>query len=117
MLGVPGGAGWVEVVGGRSPAGQQVQGVLGGGSGLGTELLSPHSTQYPQPSIADDAERTKQTIEAWQGMDGKQGGDPAKLTDALVELAALEEPPARFAAGVDAVATFEQTANELLAQA
>jgi hypothetical protein len=35
-------------------------------------------------------------------MDGKQGGDPAKLAAALVELAALEEPPVRFAAGADA---------------
>jgi NAD(P)-dependent dehydrogenase (short-subunit alcohol dehydrogenase family) len=82
-----------------------------------TELLSPQSTQYAEPSIADYAERTKQTIEAWQGMDGKQGGDPAKLADALVELAALEEPPVRFAAGADAVATFEQKATDLLAQA
>jgi NAD(P)-dependent dehydrogenase (short-subunit alcohol dehydrogenase family) len=82
-----------------------------------TELLSPQSTQYAEPSIADYAERTKQTIEAWQGMDGKQGGDPAKLAAALVELTALEEPPVRFAAGADAVATFEQKAKQLLAQA
>jgi NAD(P)-dependent dehydrogenase (short-subunit alcohol dehydrogenase family) len=82
-----------------------------------TELLTPQSTQYAEPSIEDYAERTKQTIEAWRGMDGKQGGDPAKLADALVELAALAEPPARFAAGADAVATFEQKASELLAQA
>jgi NAD(P)-dependent dehydrogenase (short-subunit alcohol dehydrogenase family) len=82
-----------------------------------TELLSPQSTQYAEPSIADYADRTKQTIEAWQGMDGTQGGDPAKLADALVELAALAEPPVRFAAGADAVATFEQKASELLAQA
>jgi NAD(P)-dependent dehydrogenase (short-subunit alcohol dehydrogenase family) len=82
-----------------------------------TELLSPQSTQYAEPSIADYVERTQQTIEAWQGMDGKQCGDPAKLADALVELAALEEPPARFAAGGDAVAVFEQKANDLLVQA
>jgi NAD(P)-dependent dehydrogenase (short-subunit alcohol dehydrogenase family) len=82
-----------------------------------TELLTPQSTQYAEPSIEDYAERTKQTIEAWKGMDGKQGGDPAKLADALVELAALDEPPMRFAAGADAVATFEQKANQLLAQA
>jgi hypothetical protein len=50
-------------------------------------------------------------------MDGKQGGDPAKLADALVRLAGLEDPPARFAAGIDAVGAFEQKANELLAQA
>jgi NAD(P)-dependent dehydrogenase (short-subunit alcohol dehydrogenase family) len=82
-----------------------------------TELLTPQSTQYAEPSIEDYADRTTSTVEAWQGMDGKQGGDPAKLAHALVELAALEEPPARFAAGADAVATFEQKANALLAQA
>lgn len=82
-----------------------------------TELLTPQSTHYAEPSIADYAERTKQTIEAWQGMDGKQGGDPAKLADALIELAALDEPPLRFAAGADAVAAFEQKADQLLAQA
>jgi NAD(P)-dependent dehydrogenase (short-subunit alcohol dehydrogenase family) len=82
-----------------------------------TELLSPQSTQYAEPSIEDYAERTKQTIEAWKGMHGRQGGDPAKLADALVQLAALDEPPVRFAAGADAVALFEQKANQLLTQA
>jgi len=38
-------------------------------------------------------------------MNGKQGGDPAKLAKALVQLAGLAEPPARFAAGADAVQT------------
>lgn len=82
-----------------------------------TELLTPQSTQYAEPSIEDYAERTTATVKAWKGMDGKQGGDPARLADALVQLAALEEPPVRFAAGADAVATFEQKASELLAQA
>ena len=82
-----------------------------------TELLSPQSTQYAGPSIEDYAERTKQTIQAWQGMHGTQGGDPTKLAQALVQLAALDEPPARFAAGADAVATFQQKANQLIAQA
>src|SRR3954464_5445204 len=44
-----------------------------------TELLSPQSTQYAEASIEDYADRTNQTIAAWQGMDGKQGGDPTKL--------------------------------------
>jgi NAD(P)-dependent dehydrogenase (short-subunit alcohol dehydrogenase family) len=82
-----------------------------------TELLTPQSTQYAESSIEDYAERTTATVQAWQGMDGKQGGDPAKLAAALIELAALAEPPVRFAAGADAVATFEQKANELVAQA
>jgi hypothetical protein len=50
-------------------------------------------------------------------MDGKQGGDPARLAHALVTLVALKEPPTRFAAGADAVQTFEAKANTLLAQA
>src|SRR6185312_6460150 len=54
-----------------------------------TELLTPQSTQYAPSSIADYADRTAATIEAWQGMDGKQGGNPAKLAAALVRLAAL----------------------------
>lgn len=82
-----------------------------------TELLSTDSTTYAQPSIDDYAERTRETVAAWNSMNGKQGGDPAKLADALVHLAGLEEPPARFAAGADAVATFEAKANTLLAQA
>ena len=50
-------------------------------------------------------------------MNGKQGGDPAKLADALVQLAGLKEPPVRFAAGADAVQTFEAKGKTLLAQA
>jgi NAD(P)-dependent dehydrogenase (short-subunit alcohol dehydrogenase family) len=76
-----------------------------------TELLSPQSTQYAQPSIDDYAERTAATVRAWQGMDGKQAGDPAKLAAALIQLVALDEPPVRFAAGADAVAVFEQKAH------
>jgi hypothetical protein len=50
-------------------------------------------------------------------MNGQQGGDPAKLANALVQLAGQEEPPLRWVAGADAVATAEQKARDLLAQA
>ena len=56
-------------------------------------------------------------VAAWESVDGKQTGDPAKLADALVKLVALKNPPARFAAGADAVQTFKAKANTLLAQA
>jgi NAD(P)-dependent dehydrogenase (short-subunit alcohol dehydrogenase family) len=82
-----------------------------------TELLTPESTKYAASSIEDYAERTEQTITDWKSMNGQQGGDPAKLADALVHLAGLEEPPLRFAAGADAVAAFERRADNLLAQA
>ena len=82
-----------------------------------TELLSPDSTTYATPSIDDYAERARATVAAWNSMDGKQGGDPAKLAATLVELAGMAEPPTRFAAGGDAVQTFETKAKTLLAQA
>lgn len=82
-----------------------------------TELLSPQSTQYAEPSIEDYADTTRATVEAWKGMDGQQGGDPAKLGRAIVDLAALEEPPMRFIAGADAVAATEAKAQTLLDQA
>ena len=82
-----------------------------------TELLSPQSTNYAEPSIEDYAERTRATVAAWKGMDGQQGGDPAKLADALVQLVALDDPPLRFAAGADAVDVFEEKAKTLLEQA
>ncbi len=61
--------------------------------------------------------RTEQTVAAWNGMNGQQGGDPAKLANALVQLASQDEPPLRFAAGADAVEVVEKQAEDLLAQA
>jgi NAD(P)-dependent dehydrogenase (short-subunit alcohol dehydrogenase family) len=82
-----------------------------------TELLSDDSTAYAKPSIADYADKTGEIVAAWKSMNGKQGGDPAKLADALVKLVALKEPPARFVAGADAVQALEAKANTLLDQA
>ena len=82
-----------------------------------TELLTPESTKYAESSIKDYAERTEQTVTAWKSMNGQQGGDPAKLADAHVTLADSKQPPLRFAAGADAVATVEQKGRDLLAQA
>jgi len=82
-----------------------------------TELLTEESTNYPKPLIDDYAEKTKQTVTAWKGMNGLQGGDPGKLARALVQLASQDQPPLRWAAGADAIGTFERKANDLLAQA
>jgi NAD(P)-dependent dehydrogenase (short-subunit alcohol dehydrogenase family) len=82
-----------------------------------TELLSPESTNYAEASIDDYAERTTQTVAAWNAMNGQQSGDPAKLATALVQLASQDEPPRRWVAGADAIATVEQKAKDLLAQA
>ena len=82
-----------------------------------TELLTDESTKWPEASIDDYAEKTRQTVTAWKKMNGLQGGDPAKLAKALVQLAGQREPPLRWPAGADAVETFEKKAKELLAQA
>jgi NAD(P)-dependent dehydrogenase (short-subunit alcohol dehydrogenase family) len=82
-----------------------------------TELLvEGASSIWPELSIDDYADRTTATIAAWKSMNGKQGGDPAKLAAALVTVAGLEQPPLRFLAGADAVQTAEQKAKELLEQ-
>jgi NAD(P)-dependent dehydrogenase (short-subunit alcohol dehydrogenase family) len=81
-----------------------------------TELLTNESTAYAELSIDDYAERTAQTRPAWEAMSGKQGGDPAKFAKALVTVVDQEQPPLRWVAGADAVATVEQKATELLAQ-
>jgi NAD(P)-dependent dehydrogenase (short-subunit alcohol dehydrogenase family) len=82
-----------------------------------TELLTPESTQYAESTIEDYAERTAQTVAAWQSMNGQQGGDPAKLADALIHLAELDQPPLRFAAGADAVGRIDTRAAQLQNQA
>jgi NAD(P)-dependent dehydrogenase (short-subunit alcohol dehydrogenase family) len=81
-----------------------------------TELLTKESTSYAETSIEDYDERTANTRPAWEAMSGKQTNDPAKLAKALVTLVDQEQPPLRWVAGADAVATVEQKANELLAQ-
>jgi NAD(P)-dependent dehydrogenase (short-subunit alcohol dehydrogenase family) len=81
-----------------------------------TELLEPESTTFAELSIDDYAERTAETIPAWQAMNGRQAGDPDKLARALVELAGSDEPPLRWVAGDDAVEGIEQKARLLLAQ-
>ncbi len=49
---------------------------------------------------------------------GKQGGDPAKLARALVQIASEQPPPRRFiaGAGAGAIATAEQKVADLKAQ-
>ena len=81
-----------------------------------TELLTNESTSYAETSIDDYARRTAQTRPAWEAMSGKQTNDPAKLVKALLTVVDREQPPLRWVAGADAVATVEQKANELLAQ-
>jgi NAD(P)-dependent dehydrogenase (short-subunit alcohol dehydrogenase family) len=81
-----------------------------------TELLTQDSTAYAEPSIKDYAERTAAQQEWWKAQNGQQGGDPAKLAQALLTIVSQEKPPHRFIAGADAIATTEQKIADLQAQ-
>jgi len=82
-----------------------------------TELLvEGSSTIWPELDIDDYAELTAQTIDAWRGMNGLQGGDPRKLAEALVILSDSGELPLRFVAGADVMAGVEQNLATIRAQ-
>jgi NAD(P)-dependent dehydrogenase (short-subunit alcohol dehydrogenase family) len=77
-----------------------------------TELLTEESTKYAEPSIEDYAERNASQREFWEGQNGQQPGDPAKLAQALLTVTQEEQPPFRFIAGADAIAQAEQKLAE-----
>jgi NAD(P)-dependent dehydrogenase (short-subunit alcohol dehydrogenase family) len=81
-----------------------------------TELLTEQSTNYAEPSIADYDERRGPLVEYWKAQNGQQSGDPAKLARALITIASEKQPPRRFIAGADAIATAEQKIADLKAQ-
>jgi NAD(P)-dependent dehydrogenase (short-subunit alcohol dehydrogenase family) len=81
-----------------------------------TELLTDQSTTYAKPSIADYDERRGPLLEYWKAQNGQQSGDPAKLARALITIASEKQPPRRFIAGADAIATAEQKIADLKAQ-
>jgi NAD(P)-dependent dehydrogenase (short-subunit alcohol dehydrogenase family) len=80
-----------------------------------TELLTEQSTEYAASSVTDYDERRAQQIAFWKSQNGQQSGDPAKLAQALLTIAAQEPPPRRFIAGADAIAGAEQKIAELKA--
>ena len=82
-----------------------------------TELLvEGASTIWPDLTAEDYAERTEQTMTAWSGMNGLQGGDPAKLATAMVSLSDSGALPLRFVAGADAMAAVEANLQTIQAQ-
>ena len=81
-----------------------------------TELLTEQSTNYAEPSIADYDDRRGPLLEYWKAQNGQQSGDPAKLARALITIASEKQPPRRFIAGADALATAEQKIADLKAQ-
>jgi NAD(P)-dependent dehydrogenase (short-subunit alcohol dehydrogenase family) len=83
---------------------------------LRTELLEPASTTWSEPTIEDYAERSAMFRSAFEGVNGKQPGDPAKLANALIKLLSQNEPPKRWLAGADAINDAEKKISELQQQ-
>jgi NAD(P)-dependent dehydrogenase (short-subunit alcohol dehydrogenase family) len=81
-----------------------------------TELLTEQSTNYAEPSIADYDDRRGPLVEYWKAQNGQQSGDPAKLARAVITIASQKQPPRRFIAGADAIATAEQKIADLKTQ-
>ncbi|HEX8547941.1 MAG TPA: SDR family NAD(P)-dependent oxidoreductase [Cytophagaceae bacterium] len=81
-----------------------------------TELLEPTSTTWPENKIEDYALRSSELRSIFEGVNGKQPGDPAKLANALITIASGEEPPKRWVAGADAVSEAERKISELQQQ-
>jgi NAD(P)-dependent dehydrogenase (short-subunit alcohol dehydrogenase family) len=68
-----------------------------------TDLLDERNVSYAQSSIADYAHEGS-AQQMWSGYDGVQPGNPDRLGDVLVKLAAMAAPPHIFVAGSDALA-------------
>ncbi len=68
-----------------------------------TDLLDARNVRYSTNTI-DDYAAEGSTREMWTPYHGTQQGDPAKLGDALVKIAGMENPPKLFVAGSDALA-------------
>jgi NAD(P)-dependent dehydrogenase (short-subunit alcohol dehydrogenase family) len=81
-----------------------------------TELLEPASTTWSESTIEDYSERSAQFRSAFEGVNGKQPGDPAKLADALIKIAGENEPPKRWLAGADAIDDAEKKITALQEQ-
>jgi NAD(P)-dependent dehydrogenase (short-subunit alcohol dehydrogenase family) len=81
-----------------------------------TSLLDAHNVRWVSKIIEDYApEGTAKDM--WSQYDGKQPGDPAKLGDALVQIAAMQNPPKVFIAGGDALDVITPAIEERLREA
>jgi hypothetical protein len=65
-------------------------------------------------SIEDYAPCTAETQASSEAQNGQQGGDVARLAQALVTIAGQEQPPRRFVTGADAIGIAEQKASLLM---
>ena len=78
-----------------------------------TDFLDESSIRYGRKVVADYAEHSANLRALYDGRNGQQAGDPAKLAATIVDLAGREKPPLRFVAGSDAVGMLETKIESL----
>ncbi|MET8811675.1 oxidoreductase [Streptomyces sp. NPDC004549] len=66
-----------------------------------TDFLDPSSASYGDVEVPDYAAYSAEQKAGYDAANHQQTGDPVKYGQALVALAASDEPPVRFAAGPD----------------
>src|SRR5258707_1606865 len=81
-----------------------------------TDLLDAQNVRWVNKVVEDYApEGTARDM--WSRYHGTQPGDPAKLGDALVKIAAMPNPPKTFVAGSDALDVIRPAIEERLREA
>jgi NAD(P)-dependent dehydrogenase (short-subunit alcohol dehydrogenase family) len=78
-----------------------------------SRLLDQGSASFIETKI-DDYAAEGSTRDMWAPYDGKQNGDPKKLGQALVKIAAMDKPLKLFLAGSDAVEVLTPVVEERL---
>jgi NAD(P)-dependent dehydrogenase (short-subunit alcohol dehydrogenase family) len=78
-----------------------------------TDFLDATSAEYASAQINDYAHLSADLRRAYAARNHNQAGDPAKLARAITSLAKDTNPPLRFLAGSDAVASVRQKIGRL----
>lgn len=105
-------AGWSEALSRElEPFGVSVTSVHPGQ--FNTDFLDASSLGRGDIPIADYQSLNDARHKFVIGRNHTQPGDPKKLAAAIMELASLKDPPARWAAGTDALQSFEDRARQL----
>jgi NAD(P)-dependent dehydrogenase (short-subunit alcohol dehydrogenase family) len=81
-----------------------------------TDFLAPESIRFGARAIPDYEERRHAQRATFEQRNGQQPGDPARLAEALLQLADDAAPPLRFAAGATAVALWDAKLSALKAE-
>jgi NAD(P)-dependent dehydrogenase (short-subunit alcohol dehydrogenase family) len=78
-----------------------------------TDFLDPSSVSFGDVTVDDYAEVDRERRAYLASANHQQPGDPTKLGPAIIALVEADAPPARWAAGSDAVEAFHDRAGQL----